>query len=275
MSEFEVVVIKKQDSSTKEFLSQILNPNVNKISCTSYGNGNHCNSASVERKFDIWGKRGDEVSDADECALARIIKINGEAAAFMNIGYTGGVHGEKPTIVIHTAVPHYVYELSGLMVADKYLNLDNNSNVVGIDSRIIEAAKGVLKSCNANSVLSQVAGVDTERVAIPNNKIYTKVVSTFSTSHPYQKEFSLSVGAKELTEKNLSDVMGVNTNSFNPDRFKFEGEKFYECSKWNQDEKPVTHEGFYHATHPCTEWTPKEICVFDIVGRHIEVNSEL
>ncbi len=231
------ISIIKTDQSSKDALNMIFSSE-NLIACANYGGGVHCNPERTTLKINLWGKRGDEAVSENQCMLARIINVDSEPAAMFNIGKSGN------TVIDRTqGIDHYVYEISGLMIRDKFI----------YNNEIAEAVKSFMSTCNVD------AG-------------YTKVFSTFLPTHPYQEDFLLSAGAIKLTSENINDKLG--SNSLHPERFKFEGEQLQECSKWDANLGKISHEGWADSD-PCVLWAEKTAFVFDIVGSHINITDEL
>lgn len=230
----DISIIKINDSS-KMALSTIFDPE-NIVACANYGGGVHCNPEKVAKKIELWGKRGDEAVSEDQCMLARIISIDAEPAAMLNIGKP-----DSPATVIDKTqkTNQFVYEISGLMVRDKFQG----------NAEIANAVKDIMSTCK-----------------VDDN--YTKVIATFSPIHPYQENFLLSAGAVKLTTENVISVLG--NNSLHPECFKFEGAQLQECSRWDEALAKITHEG-WDDSEPCIEWLPKTACVFNVVDGHIEI----
>ena len=191
------VTIVKNDTASKEALSSIFNATENPIACANYADGTHCTEARIDAKINIWGKRA-EGKAGDACMVARIVHVDGEPAAMFNIGATGS----PPTVIdkTHEGTKGSVYEFSGLMVKDKFFQLDQG---------IARAVMNVLSTCKTDEG-------------------YTKaILSIAKDSH--EKNFLIFAGGIELTKENITSQLGE--NSLHPERFKLENGQSYECSK--------------------------------------------
>lgn len=239
-----ISVIKRDDSSTFA-LNKIFN-STNIIACANYDDGTHCSPARTAKKIDIWGKRGDDAVSENQCMLARIINVDSEPAAMFNIGITGN------TVIDRTqTTDHSVYEASGLMVRDNFLKNEK--------AAIVGAVKDFMRKCKADEG-------------------YTKVLITFSPTHPYQESFLSDAGAVKLTTENIV-VDKLGSNSLHPERFRFEEGQLQQCSTWSKGLEKVLHEGWGYSD-PCASWTNKTAYVFDIVpdivgDQHIYVKDDL
>lgn len=227
------VSVIKTDDSSKVALSTIFDPE-NVVACANYGGGVHCNPERTALKINLWGKRGDEASSEDQCMLARIISVDAEPAAMFNIGKTGNTVIDKTQ-----ANEGSVYEISGLMIRDKFQ--DNREIAV--------AVKNFISTCKVDDG-------------------YTKVFGIFLPDHPYQENFLLSAGAVRLTTENVANLLG--SDSLHPERFQFIGEQLQECSEYDKNATKSSHEGWDDSA-PCVAWTNKTAVVFDVVDGHIEV----
>ena len=231
------ISIIKTDDTSRTALSTVFDLE-NIVACANYGGGVHCNPERTAAKVNLWGKRGDEAVSEDQCMLARIISVDGEPAAMFNIGKTGN------TVIDRTqANDGSVYEISGLMVRDKFQD----------NQEIADSVKAFMSTCKVDEG-------------------YTKVFSAFLPAHPYQEGFLLSAGAEKLTAESIVNNLG--NNSLHPERFKFEDEQLKECTKWDATLAKVSHEGWADSD-PCVAWTDKTAYVFDIAGGHIEIKAEL
>lgn len=199
----------------------------NAIACANYGGGTHCNEVSISRKLNIWGKNSEGKSD-NSCVAAKIFSVDSEPAGLFNIGFTG-----NPATVKDIKGNSSVYEFSGLIVRDKFIES-------GL-SEISTAVKDFMRSCEAGEG-------------------YTKAIVTFAIDHPYQQDFLTSAGGIIATKDNIEQELGI--NALHPERFRFDGEQFQECSQWNR-ESTISYEG-WHDSSPCSKWSDKTMMLFGI-----------
>lgn len=259
-----VIKIIKNNQDSKELLEQIFDSTNNPISCKSYGNGNHCEKG-IEGKLKLWGNRGDNSIESD-CKLARVITIDDEPAALFNIGLTGSSPTVSDrTIYEYISIPfvndalnkieaflsnissyftkNNVYEFSGVFIADKFL--DKKGSISG-------AISNIANICKADDG-------------------FTKAFLTTKKDHPYQKDLFIGFGGKELTCENYVELIGK--NSFHPERFKCEDEKFKECASWGN--KKMQHKG-WHESDNCIDFVEKTAFIFDMNQGHFDFgHSEL
>jgi len=208
-----------------EALGQLFNSTSNPEACKIYGGGGHCDNPTRNKaKQNLWGPRGDNSKDGQECKLPIFL---GDGV-LINIGVPGGTVIDRSN-----GSNDNVYEI-GLFVADRYF-------LNGLNESVSEAIRNILTNCRAEDN-------------------YTKTIATFAPSHPYMEGFLVGVGASVLTESNMLNLLGE--NSLHPERFKFDDGAFYECSKWDQDGSEVQHDG-WNSSDPCIEWMPKEMVVFE------------
>lgn len=217
------IKVLKRDEDSKVALSKIFDPE-NIKACANYGAGDHCNQARVEKKLELWGKRGEDETQPLKCHL---IFKDGDPAAMLNIGAIG-----NPATVIdrtHNAEGQ-VLEISGAMVRDMYLE----------DSDISAAIKDILAQYSAPG--------------------YSKAFITFRVGH-MQQPILENAGGVVLDATNTVEKLG--DNAFHPERFKFKSDKVLECTKWNSDVEKVSHEG-WHDSRPCVDWVEKTAMVFEV-----------
>lgn len=233
------ISVLKTDDASKAALATIFDP-VNEISCAAYGGGGHCNPTRVTAKINFWGKRGDDAANSqDSCALAKIVYVDSEPAAMFNIGFSGNT----PTVLDKTtATPHLVYEFSGIFIRDAFIN----------NTEVSVAVKSAIANCKAGEQ-------------------YSKVFTSFSIAHPYQKEFLVKSGAIELTTENIESLLG--SNSLSPGKFKLEDQKIMECTKWDKASPRIQHDNGWSDSEQCEVWVEKSFFIFNIHDQAIEVSG--
>lgn len=258
--------ILKTNEASKQALHKIFDAE-NTVACTHYGGGSHCNTARTDLKLKIWGGRGDK-ADESTCAVAKILYVDNDPAALINVGFTGA----SPTVLDKTgATPKQLYELSGLMVRDAYHDKMDT---------LAAAAKEAMSVCHNAS------------------DEYSKMFVAYSPDHPYQKNFVDVLGGTKITKENVATILGE--NAMHPERFAFEdkwkdytvtdkttyyakafvdavlGTQFVaderaklndvslmQCRSWAK-EGTMQHAD-WHDSQPCIDWTPAEAYVIDLL----------
>jgi len=233
------LIIKKNDQSIA-MLSELFNEDENPIACANYGVGDHCNTARVVAKVEVWGARGEKASE-DDCMVARVLKMDSKTVAMFNIGVTG----TPPTVIDRANNNGAVYELSGAFVKDSYFANGFLNNTIASDLRKI------VSNCKAGEK-------------------YTKAIVTFNPKHPYQEKLLSSAGFAKITQENIDTILGQ--NSFHPEKFKFKEEQVLECIA--KEGGLVSHIN-WHDSKECTKWVEKTMMVSEVSDHHFQPYDEL